>query len=205
MEVDMCPDPELLSVHADSELPSPWAEKMEAHLSECRICSSKLEQYRLLKRGNAAFGKRSGIDVDTLMLNAKNRVWANIQPMVAAASQVGAHRRASRSRMWTRRISVPVPIAAAAAAVFIAALGLVAVSNRNASTVVPVNILAAAPGSEGMLPLSDMQELVRYLNTGSDSDLHVIRLPEDTSFSASGKPILIRAADYYNSGGAALP
>jgi len=41
----MCPEPQLLSVYTDGELPSPWKEKLEAHLGECSECKEKLKKF----------------------------------------------------------------------------------------------------------------------------------------------------------------
>ena len=38
----MCPDNEHLSSYVDDEIPSPWKERMESHLSSCRRCSEKV-------------------------------------------------------------------------------------------------------------------------------------------------------------------
>jgi anti-sigma factor RsiW len=42
----MCPDRQILSVYLDEELPSPWKEKMEAHVSSCAECQAVLEKYQ---------------------------------------------------------------------------------------------------------------------------------------------------------------
>lgn len=44
-----CPDLDLYSAYADGEVPSPWKEKLEAHLSTCPNCRARSEQYRKLK------------------------------------------------------------------------------------------------------------------------------------------------------------
>lgn len=45
----MCPDSQLLSIYLDGELPSPWKEKMETHLSKCNECREKLVNFRQLR------------------------------------------------------------------------------------------------------------------------------------------------------------
>jgi anti-sigma factor RsiW len=43
--VYMCPDPQMISLFFDRELPSPWKEKMAAHLRECPACQERLSRY----------------------------------------------------------------------------------------------------------------------------------------------------------------
>jgi len=36
----MCPDETLLTAYVDDEVPSPWKERIEAHLDQCARCRS---------------------------------------------------------------------------------------------------------------------------------------------------------------------
>jgi len=45
----MCPDPQVLSIYTDGELPSPWKEKLESHLTECSVCRGKLKSFKSLQ------------------------------------------------------------------------------------------------------------------------------------------------------------
>jgi len=42
----MCPEPQLISIYLDNELPSPWKEKLESHLAECSSCREKLDGFK---------------------------------------------------------------------------------------------------------------------------------------------------------------
>lgn len=51
-----CPDPSLFSAYADGEVPSPWKEKLEAHLSSCAECSKRVSRYKAFSSIIAADG-----------------------------------------------------------------------------------------------------------------------------------------------------
>jgi hypothetical protein len=44
-----------------------------------------------------------------------------------------------------------------------------------------------------------MDEVLRYLGKEDAGDIVIIKLPESKSFSSSGEPALIKAADYSRS------
>jgi len=69
----VCPDRQLLSVYFDGELPSPWKEKMEAHIAGCPACGRRLEEYR-----RASLGKVAG-EGDAEMEAARERVWQKLE------------------------------------------------------------------------------------------------------------------------------
>ena len=41
-----CPDSDLYSAWVDGEIPSPWKEKLEAHIAACPKCRARAEQFR---------------------------------------------------------------------------------------------------------------------------------------------------------------
>ena len=41
----MCPDRGLLSAYVDGEVPSPWKERLAAHLSECPSCAAQAARF----------------------------------------------------------------------------------------------------------------------------------------------------------------
>jgi anti-sigma factor RsiW len=197
----MCPDPQLLSIYIDGELPSPWKEKMETHLAGCSGCREKLENFRRLFEKNtsvlqAGEGLPIGLPKGRELMEAeieaaKERVWRNIQSM---------RRFQPRAGLWQRRLSIPLPAAAAAAVVIalLAALWLrggfaVQSSEQGARA----NFILAAEEEEipGIVPIADMNGVLQYL--GSDgSDIIILRLPESKNFFRSGEPAIIKAADY---------
>ena len=52
--MSICPNKDLYSVYIDGELPSPWKEKLEAHLKDCSECRTVLNSYEELSRKIAA-------------------------------------------------------------------------------------------------------------------------------------------------------
>ncbi|MDR1870055.1 MAG: zf-HC2 domain-containing protein [Treponema sp.] len=202
----MCPDPQLLSIYLDGELPSPWKEKMEAHLTQCPECGKKLENFQRLhglfkkdtrswrtvaERGSANTGAEDFLS-EPEMEAAKDRVWRKME---------FGRRFNSRSRLWQRRLSIPLPAAAAAAAVIIAILAAVwirgGLPNLSPNPVSIANIILASEEEEmpGIIPAADMNGVLQYL--GSDgTDIIVLRLPESRNFNRSGEPTIVKAADY---------
>ena len=182
----MCPDPQLLSIYLDGELPSPWKEKMETHLAQCSGCKEKLESFRRLFEEDA-FHEREQLET------AREKVWQNLESM----------RRFHHHSLWRRRISVPLPAAAAAAVILalLTALWLRGGPGRTGGFVqTPESaaraslIFAAEDEMPGIIPTADMNGVLQYL--GSDgSDILILRLPESRNFLRSGEPV-IRAADY---------
>ena len=182
----MCPDRQILSLYFDGELPSPWKEKMDAHLVSCGKCQSHLAQYHRLKE--ILEGDRIEASGEL-----KNRVWDRTMGKPA--------RRFSPLRwnkvLWNRSVSLPFPAAVAAATVFIIIAFLAIQGIRSPETDQEFGI-AAGIGAEvqGIIPISDMDSVLQYLSAEAMSDFVVIRLPETRSFSSSGEPALLRAADY---------
>ena len=202
----MCPDPQLLSIYIDGELPSPWKEKMEGHFSQCSVCREKLENlqrlHELLKKDtterrtivdkNAA--ETAAVEHETeFMEEARTRVWQRLESRRRFKSGAG---------LWRKRLSIPLP-AAAAAAVIIALLTALWVRDGRfknngfaQQTQEPVNfILAAEDELPGVIPAADISGVLQYL-TSDGKDVIILRLPESRNFSRTGEPAIIRAADY---------
>jgi len=210
----MCPDPQLLSVYFDDELPSPWKEKMESHLAQCPGCRRKLEGYGLL-----AGGKNENREKAAGLTAASERVWEKFviktglkidtADSVSAESDAAAynHPYPVRSGFWGRRLSIPLP-AAAAVALLIIAISLWAVQSSKGQNAQPNMTLASEeyalwpPGMEagfeapGMYPAADLNGVLQYLGSRDSGDIVILRLPETRSFISSGEPAIIRAADY---------
>jgi hypothetical protein len=188
----MCPDRQILSLYHDGELPSPWKEKMEAHLASCQGCRSQLEQYQKLSM--IMEGDRIEVLPET-----EQRVLDRI----ISQNQMQSYRTTGNPQIWKRNISLPIPLAAAAAAVFVVAL-LLAVQRGQypASTPEqgfgPYGITATmGTGAEDMIPMADMNSVLQYLSRQEASDFLFIELPEETrNFSSYGEPAFLKAADY---------
>ena len=202
----MCPDPQLLSIYIDGELPSPWKEKMESQFSQCSGCREKLENlqrlHELLKKdttGRRTIADKNAADAVSaeheteFMEEAKTRVW----------QKLGSRRRFNGGvGLWRRKLSIPLP-AAAAAAVIIALLtalwvrdGRIKNNGFAQQPQEPVNfILAAEDEFPGIIPTADISGVLQYL-TSDGKDVIILRLPESRNFSRTGEPAIIRAADY---------
>jgi anti-sigma factor RsiW len=189
----MCPDPQLLSVYMDGELPSPWKEKMESHLSVCPKCREKLESYKRLFNKTAISAEEAE---QAAMEDAKNRVWRNLEPLVSEGYFRSRRRFQSRDGIWRKRVSIPLPAAAAAAVILTILTALVIRGGQ----VNPINqtadanmILASEEDMPGVFP-ADMNGVLQYL--GSDGDILILKLPESRHFVSFGEPAIIKAADY---------
>jgi len=213
----MCPEPQLLSIYMDEELPSPWKEKMENHLSECSVCKSKLENFKryqnLLKKDNAVqrtiveknIVKFPSSDSETnadeqkseqeYMDAAKDRIWRRLSSRQRIKSNI---------RIWNKRLSIPLPAAAAAAAaiviVFIAAMWFNSgqVNNSGYAYQQPERAnfyLTAEEDIPGIMPASNINDVLQYLSSDG-TDVIILRLPESRNFYRTGEPEIIRAADY---------
>lgn len=180
----MCPDRQLLSVYIDQELPSPWKEKLEAHLSQCPTCSDRASRYRAFSN---ALRQQSAGDTE----DAKARVWKALHRTVGSAPATIPF--PSRPR---RGVNIPIPVAVAAVlvvAITAAFVGGPLLSLRNQDQTM------ARIGTEvpGVIPVSDMASVLQYLEAqNSSTEIVIIRLPETRSFISSGEPALVRAADY---------
>jgi anti-sigma factor RsiW len=190
----MCPDPQILSIYLDGELPSPWKEKMESHFLQCSACREKLENLKHLKELlNADAGKNRVENEPKFMEDAKARIWQRLE---------SGRRFRGGAGLWRRRLSVPLP-AAAAAAVIITLLAALWLRDERIKSggfaqqpQEPVNfILAAEEEIPGVIPAADINGVLQYL-TSDGTDVIILRLPESRNFFRTGDPAIIRAADY---------
>jgi hypothetical protein len=193
-----CPDRQILSVYLDGELPSPWKEKMEAHLGECPQCREKLEAFQGISRALEGSGAARAAEA------ARERVWAAItQNGLPGNPAIRRH-----PSLWRRTVSVPLPAAAlaAAAAVFI----IVFAAAWTRSAVVPLSPDAGpvlSDGSsgidldlQGIMPVSDISGVLQYLGNTDAGDIVIIHLPPDSgNFRSFGEPTIIKASDYTGS------
>jgi len=203
----MCPEPQLLSIYMDGELPSPWKEKMEAHLKECPECADRYKNFRHLQEmfkknthqsrtyveGDGELRPTSAdqsIPEQEYIEAAKEKVWRKME----------SRRFYSRRSIWRYRLSLPLPAVAAAAAVILVILtvfflrGGSLLQQDNAKS----NFILASEEEDmpSIIPAAqDMNGLLQLLGTDG-SDVLILRLPESRNFSRSGEPAIIRAADY---------
>jgi hypothetical protein len=193
----MCPEPQLLSIYVDGELPSPWNEKMDAHLRDCPSCRKKFEDF---KRLHELFNKDTSVKKinEAEIQTSKEKIWRNIEAKRRFTPYpVGVLR---------RRISISIPAAAAAAiiialiTIFLSGGGQIlnnGFAGKKANLDEKANfILASEEEIPGIIPAAtDLNGVLQYL--GADgSDIIILRLPESKNFFRAGEPAIIRAADY---------
>ena len=198
----MCPDRQILSLYFDEELPSPWKEKMEVHIGSCERCQSDLGKYQRL---------RTMLEGDRIAVSAelKSRVWDKAVSGTAEELnnfiQIRRKEFSSVKRpyvLWNSSVSLPFPAAAAAVAIFIIIFFLALQGIRSPGTVeIHEPGITAGIGADvqEIIPALDMNSLFQYLSREAMSDFVIIQLPETRSFSSSGEPALLKAADYSRS------
>jgi len=120
---------------------------------------------------------------------AKTRVWRKI----AGLEVVG---RPAPGKGWRRRLVLPLPAAVAAvlvvatASAFVGGPVLASISKDRA-------VARIASEAQGAIPVSDMAGVLSYLEAqDASTNIVIIQLPESQSFTPSGEPSLVRAADY---------
>jgi len=214
----VCPDHQLLSVYYDGELPSPWREKMESHIAGCSACAGRLEAYRRVSLGKTADGEG-----DAGLEAARERVWKKLEAVVdspaigrpvedrprtaADASPAGPQKRARAVRagaaglpVWRRSVSIPLPAAAAAAAVFVLLVALAFLLVLRVPSTEGISGMAFASETDfeapGIIPASNMEDVLQYLGGRDNGDIIILRLPESRSFVNYSEPAIIKAADY---------
>jgi hypothetical protein len=202
----MCPDPQLLSIYLDGELPSPWKEKIQAHFAQCPICREKLENFKKLKElfKNDKSSCRTYVEriagesrtyTEQELIEAKERVWKNIESRRSYTPRFGLLR---------QKISIPLPAAAAAAIVIL----LLTVfwlrgpggDNHLAENTENTNFILATEMDRidelpVMLPAADMSGVLQYL-ASDGANIIIFQLPENKNFFRSGEPAIIKAADF---------
>jgi anti-sigma factor RsiW len=117
----MCPDKELLSSFVDGEVPSPWKERIELHVAGCPSCASMVEAFSgIAKRLHAA----ENAEESDALNKAAERIGASLD-FDAPFAHDRRGRAGSFTRVWSRRVSLPIPfLAAGAAALLVAGLFL---------------------------------------------------------------------------------
>ncbi|MDR1256385.1 MAG: zf-HC2 domain-containing protein [Spirochaetaceae bacterium] len=204
----MCPDKQILSLYYDGELPEVWGKKMEMHLETCPECRSRLDAYQ--KTSSALTAEDDGDERQIAVMEAaKDRIWQKLDGENISHKFVRAGRAGIVPRIPAALTAV-VAGAAAAAAVII--LTLLAAPKQNDSG----GFAAAGSPADGftnvtvsneyefnipeIAPVSNMQELLRYLENDDSSNIIIIKLPERKKFSRYGEPALINAANYTRRG-----
>jgi len=184
-----CSFRQLLSVYYDSEMDSPWKEKMEAHISNCAGCARQLEEYK---------------NVSLLLNTAEDDLTDEAQQRVLQKLENSGYYSSCRTRpawtppVWQRRVSIPIP--AAAAVVFmlfgLAFLWIRSPGKTEKTEAVNMAITAEPEILPGVIPFSGMESVLQYLDGTDTGDILILKLPESRNFSSHGEPAIIKAADY---------
>ncbi|MCL2229923.1 MAG: hypothetical protein FWC01_02410 [Treponema sp.] len=200
----MCPDPQILSIHVDGELPSPWNEKMESHLKSCPECREKFENFKrlheLFKKDNTV--KRRYVErvVDE---PAGERVYTEDEMRERVWNRI-KKQRPQKPRVWRRRLSIPLPAAAAAAIIIALVAGLwirgetffqKGFPNRQDAAALTEFNFTVDEEIPNLIPASDLNGVIQYLSSDG-AEIIILRLPESSNFSRIGEPAIVRAADY---------
>ena len=192
-----CPERQIISLYLDGELPSPWKEKLEAHLESCPECRAALAGYRNLGNSLRDLPEKT-------IEEAQDRVWMKLTTQGTIGEKVvsrsPAGKRVRGLPLQYRTITVPLPaVAAAAAAIVIAFFALLGMRTGTQPLPQVQQSMAAANiglDDQATLPIQDMNGVLKYLSSQDNGDFMVIRLPESKKFSRTGEPTLINAADY---------
>ena len=186
----------MISLYLDGEIPSPWKEKMEAHLESCTECQALLFRYKKLQ---VQLVKAPSESVQAVQERVWNRLGIEQAETGAIDRRSGVMRQWTRPALWSRRVTVPLP-AIAAAAVLVAVFLFALLSTRNEYRFTPQDPSAVSARLElddyGVLPNQDLNGVFQYLSNRDDDEELIFRLPESRRFSRSGEPSLVRSADY---------
>ena len=214
-----CPDPDLFSAYFDGEVPSPWKEKLELHLSSCPECKQRTMQYARIRKGLIS----NQPELTTARLeDSYSRLAARMgnKPKVSRNEGIG------RYAQWFRA-SVSIPLPAAAAILLVAVMvptllarnsapnqGSYQLASANQQTLNPfgndVRVLESSMPVYGpelpALNVSDsgvnhrdrraftMVEYARHFAADNDlfkdAEIVIIKLPDLTNFSNSGNQIV---------------
>ena len=193
-----CPEPQILSIHLDGELPAPWNEKMEIHLSKCSVCRERLENFRQLSQLCKETGNQSNIPVETSLKKVWNKLEAR-RKFIRRTNGISLSP-AFGGSLWQRRLSIPLPAAAAIALVILTILWIFGTQTRSQNEPADIFdranlILAVEDEIPGIMPVADLNGVLQFLGTDS-SEILIMRLPESRNFHRVGEPAMIRAAEY---------
>jgi anti-sigma factor RsiW len=184
----MCPDSELLSAYFDHEVPSPWKEKLELHVSTCGACGARLGAYGKVR---SAFS--SSPEPDLLAHKA--------QVLEAVRSRYSVRKFENPvAGLWRRSVEVPVPLMAMAAVMIAVLAGAVMIGNASGSKGSPS--LASLERTNAIpvtVQFSDMKSVVQYLDSQGDKRDIMIVLPDASHFNVQGNPQLMKASDFSRS------
>jgi hypothetical protein len=99
--------------------------------------------------------------------------------------------------MWRRKVPLPFTAALAAVAAVLAIVFTTILARQPEIPAIIESPLAAEidMNVQGLVPVSDMNSVLRYLESTDNGDIMIIRLPESRKFMNAGEPMILKA-DY---------
>lgn len=171
----MCPDREILSVHADGEIGAPWGAAVDAHVASCATCRAVLDRIKETRR---------------ILLEASTPDW--IAPMERVRQRVLSLEAAPRSPIWRRSLELPVPLAALAAALLLflgLAVALLALR-------VDIGLLRVTKAPSGAIeyqfgvPMDQFDEILKSMGADDSAAEEVIALPKNVKLVPAREPVI---------------
>ena len=178
----MCPDDALLSALVDEEVPSPWKERLEAHVAECQRCSEKRRELLSLKKTLLALDDEPEM---AALSAAKARIAASID-FSGTGSRVESGFVARFRHLWLERVPLPMPFFAAGllALVFLAGMSL------GLFTPLSTSARMMASASKIISPQSATLEMMAQYVKQSSVQPVMIEMPQESVFSQLGNPVI---------------
>jgi anti-sigma factor RsiW len=187
----MCPDDALLSAYLDGEVPSPWKEKIDAHINACPRCQAKVAEFQ-------ALSSTLRTDFDTreqeFLRLARSRIASSINfdtdPHKRAVGRVKVWQ-----DLWSRRISLPMPVLIASAAAFVLVIGAAIGGFGSFKGITQKATGIMASDSRTITAQSATLELMaQYMKQQSVQPV-MIEIPNESVFYQSGNPLIVTDAD----------
>jgi anti-sigma factor RsiW len=177
----MCPDKELLSSFVDGEVPSPWKERIELHVTGCPSCASTVEAFRGITESLHA---AESVEETDALNQAAARIGASLDfraPLIQRQRGFAE----SFSRVWSCRVSLPMPfLAAGAVALLLAGLFLGVfrpVSDKGAM---------ASTSLTRQLRQVSLESIAQNVKQSSLQPV-MIDVPAESVFSQYGNPVIM--------------
>lgn len=165
----MCPERALLSPYVDHEVEARAAQRIEAHVAQCRACRRRLRAYQRVSHALLESGEPD-------VAAAADRVWRRLD-----LARQAAWRQAS---FWTRGVRVSAPAAVAAMVGVTLLITTVALWARIGDSRSELANLAG--GVDRAAGLAEARPAPAEI---------VIRLPAESQFLQLGQPAILREAE----------
>lgn len=179
----MCPDRQILSAWLDGEINAPWDRQLEEHVTACADCRARLERLEAVRR---------------TLLEASVPDWRPAMERVRSSLVARGLARERVAPIWRRRVSLPLPLAAAAAALVLLLAGALAISVVRSSFGMVRITRQGSLGTEIRIaaPVSDLETLLRSIDTDEGSLEDVITLPKDVQLVPVGEPLMGKETEF---------